>query len=78
MLKKRIADLITAVRILCSAALLFCPAFSLSFYILYLAAGLSDMIDGSVARNTGTASEFGAKLIKLIADFDKLTFIILS
>ncbi len=55
-------------RILCSAALLFCPAFSLSFYILYLAAGLSDMIDGSVARNTGTASEFGAKL-DTAADF---------
>jgi CDP-diacylglycerol--glycerol-3-phosphate 3-phosphatidyltransferase len=68
LLKKRIADLITAVRILCSAALLFCPAFSLSFYILYLAAGLSDMIDGSVARNTGTASEFGAKL-DTAADF---------
>ena len=67
-MKKRIADLITAVRILCSAALLFCPAFSLSFYILYLAAGLSDMIDGSVARNTGTASEFGAKL-DTAADF---------
>ena len=67
-MKKRIADLITAVRILCSATLLFCPAFSLSFYILYLAAGLSDMIDGSVARNTGTASEFGAKL-DTAADF---------
>ena len=56
------ANVITCFRLLFSAALLFCPVFSLPFYGLYLAAGLSDMIDGTVARRTGTASEFGAKL----------------
>ena len=62
------ANLITGTRILCSVALLFCPAFSLPFFVLYLAAGLTDMIDGPVARKTGTVSEFGAKL-DTTADF---------
>lgn len=62
------ANLITGTRILCSVALLFCPAFSLPFFVLYLAAGLTDMIDGPMARKTGTVSEFGAKL-DTTADF---------
>lgn len=62
------ANLITGTRILCSVALLFCPAFSLPFFVLYLAAGLTDMIDGPVARKNGTVSEFGAKL-DTTADF---------
>ena len=55
------ANLITGTRILCSVALLFCPALSTSFYVLYLVAGLTDMIDGAVARMTGTAGKLGAK-----------------
>ena len=43
-------------------AMLFCPVFSWAFYALYITAGVSDMIDGAVARKTGTASEFGSKL----------------
>ena len=45
-----------------SAALLICPALSPTFFVLYMTAGLSDMIDGTVARRTGTASELGSKL----------------
>ena len=45
-----------------SVGLLFCPALSPSFYALYLLAGLSDMLDGPVARKMRTASAFGAKL----------------
>ena len=56
------ANIITFVRIVCSIALLFCPALSTPFYIIYLTAGLTDMIDGTVARKTGTVSEFGSKL----------------
>ena len=56
------ANIITASRILISIVLLFFPAFSPAFYVLYLAAGITDMIDGSVARKTGKVSEFGAKL----------------
>lgn len=67
-MKIRIANLITGTRILCSIGLLFCQPFSTSFYVLYLVAGFTDMIDGAVARMTGTASKFGAKL-DTAADF---------
>ena len=56
------ANIITAIRILCSIALLFFPAFSPAFYALYITAGVSDMVDGWVARRTHTANELGAKL----------------
>ena len=56
------ANIITCIRIVISTALLFCPALSPAFYVLYFAAGVSDMIDGAVARRTGTVSEFGSRL----------------
>ena len=56
------ANIITGSRIVFSIALLFFPTFSPAFYVLYLAAGITDMIDGTVARKTGKASEFGARL----------------
>ena len=62
------ADIITGIRIVCSIALLFFPAFSPAFYTLYVVAGVSDMIDGTVARKTGTVSDFGSKL-DTAADF---------
>ena len=58
---KLLANLITSIRILCSLAILFCPVFSVAFYSLYITAGISDMLDGWVARKTNTASAFGAK-----------------
>lgn len=62
------ANIITGIRILCSIVLLFFPAFSPAFYALYLTAGITDMIDGTVARKTDTVSEFGSKL-DTAADF---------
>ena len=62
------ANFITVIRIICSIALLFCPVFSPAFYALYVASGVSDMIDGEVARKTETVSEFGSKL-DTAADF---------
>ena len=62
------ANIITCIRIICSLALLFFPTFSVPFYALYITAGFTDMIDGTVARKTGTESEFGAKL-DTVADF---------
>lgn len=62
------ANSITILRIVCSIALLFFPAFSPAFYTLYIVAGISDMIDGAVARKTGTVSAFGSKL-DTVADF---------
>ena len=62
------ANIITGIRIVLSIALLFCHVFSTAFYALYITAGVSDMVDGTVARKTGTASEFGSKL-DTAADF---------
>ena len=62
------ANIITGIRIVLSIALLFCHVFSTPFYALYITAGVSDMVDGTVARKTGTASEFGSKL-DTAADF---------
>ena len=56
------ANIVTSLRILCCIALLFFPVFSPAFYALYLTAGVSDMVDGWIARRTHTASELGAKL----------------
>ena len=56
------ANIITCCRILCSILLLFVPAFSSTFYILYLVAGFTDMVDGPIARKTNTANEFGSRL----------------
>lgn len=62
------ANIITSCRILCSIVMLFFPAFSPWFYVLYLICGITDMIDGTVARKTDSVSEFGSKL-DTAADF---------
>ena len=62
------ANIITSCRIVCSIAMLFVPALSPVFYILYLIAGFTDMVDGTVARKTNSVSEFGSKLDS-VADF---------
>ena len=67
-MKKHIANIITGLRIVLSLPLLLIPLTSAWFYVLYLLCGLSDMIDGTVARKTKCASEFGARL-DTISDF---------
>ena len=62
------ANTITFFRIAAGIVLLFCPAFSPAFYVFYIAAGLSDMLDGFVARKTDTVSKLGARL-DTMADF---------
>ena len=61
-MKKHIANIITGSRIVFSLLLLFIPLSSALFYIFYLFCGLTDMIDGTIARKTGAVSNFGAKL----------------
>ena len=56
------ANNITGFRIVVSVFLLFFPALSPAFFMLYIAGGISDMIDGAVARRTGTVNGFGSKL----------------
>lgn len=67
-MKKHISNIIKASRAVFSVSLLFIPLSSVRFYILYLFCGLTDMIDGTVARKTGTVSKFGARL-DTVADF---------
>ena len=67
-IKKQIANILTLCRIIGSICLLRCPVFSAGFYGLYLFCGLTDMVDGTIARKTGTASTFGARL-DTVADF---------
>jgi CDP-diacylglycerol--glycerol-3-phosphate 3-phosphatidyltransferase len=62
------ANTISFFRIAASIVLLSCPVFSPAFYVFYIAAGLSDMLDGFVARKTDTVSKLGARL-DTIADF---------
>lgn len=53
---------ITCIRIIGALCLLFTELFSIRFYIVYTICGISDALDGFVARATKKASEFGAKL----------------
>ena len=71
------ANIITCIRIICSIILLFCPVFSPTFYALYIAAGVSDMLDGAIARKTSTVSEFGSKL-DTVADFVMVTLCLIK
>ena len=71
-MKKHIANIITGSRIVFSLSLLFIPLSSAWFYVLYLLCGLSDMVDGTVARRTRSASEFGARL-DTVSDFVFMT-----
>ena len=59
---KKLANIITISRIICSIGLLCCPMFSFCFYALYIFCGFSDTIDGIIARKTKTVSELGARL----------------
>ena len=71
---KYIANIVTSFRIVGSILLLFFPAFSVEFYVLYILCGFSDMIDGTIARKTNSAGALGAK-IDTAAD---LAFVIAS
>ena len=71
-MKKHIANIITGSRIVLSLPLLLIPLTSAWFCVIYLLCGLSDMIDGTVARRTNSASEFGARL-DTVSDFVFMT-----
>ena len=71
-MKKHIANIITGSRIVFSLPLLFLSLSSAWFYVFYLLCGLSDMVDGTVARRTNSATEFGARL-DTVSDFVFMT-----
>lgn len=57
-----IADAMTLIRMAASVLLLFLPLGSFWFFLAYIIAGVTDALDGWLARRTGKASEFGARL----------------
>ena len=61
-MRKQLANIITSCRILLSIILLFCPVFSIIFYVIYLFCGITDIADGTIARKTKSISEVGARL----------------
>ena len=67
-MKKYNANIITGSRIIFSLPLVFIPLSSAWFYAFYLFCGITDMIDGTIARKTGAVSKFGAS-VDTVADF---------
>ena len=54
--------MVTSIRLLCSVWMLYTPVFSTLFYVAYLLCGLTDMVDGTIARKTKSDTRFGAYL----------------
>lgn len=56
------ANIITILRILGTLLLSVTEPLSAEFYVVYSFTGLTDVLDGYIARRTNTVSEFGSKL----------------
>ena len=67
-MKKNIANILTGSRIVFSLPLICLSPSSGWFYVIYLFCGLTDMIDGTIARKKGAVSQLGARL-DTAADF---------
>ena len=65
---KHIPNILSAARIALCLPLLMVDAMTVLFWVLYVIAGITDMLDGFLARRWGVESKFGARLDSL-ADF---------
>ena len=65
---KQIPNILSVSRIALCLPLLLVKAMTVPFWILYMIAGLTDMLDGFLARRWGVESKIGARLDSL-ADF---------
>lgn len=61
-LKNNLANIITYTRIISTLFVIGSTPFSKVFFISYTYAGVSDVLDGLIARKTNTTSDFGAKM----------------
>ncbi len=59
---RNLPNFITSLRIIGALSLIFIKTLSMEFLIIYTIIGITDVLDGFIARKTNTASEFGAKL----------------
>lgn len=61
-MKRHIPNIITALRIVLCVPMLCAEAMSPLFLSCYLLAGITDMLDGFLARRLGVVSDFGSRL----------------
>ena len=59
---KNVANYISISRAIMSIILLIPETFSITFYIIYIYCGISDMLDGFIARKSKNESKIGARL----------------
>jgi CDP-diacylglycerol---glycerol-3-phosphate 3-phosphatidyltransferase len=59
---KRIPNALSLGRIFFSLSLFFIQPLSVSFYVIYILCGISDMLDGFIARKLDAMSDLGARL----------------
>ena len=74
--KATLPNCITSVRILGTIVMIFTAPLSLAFFIVYTLCGLSDALDGWVARKTNSITEFGSKLDSIADLFFYIVMII--
>ena len=62
------ANAVTVCRIVLSLSLFLCPVYSVPFWIVYVSAGATDVLDGFIARKYDITSTLGSRL-DTVADF---------
>lgn len=62
LIKSNIANIITCIRLVSTIVLISCVTFSVGFYAFYVLSGVTDFLDGFVARKLKIDTKFGAKL----------------
>lgn len=72
-----VPNCITAFRLVGAIAMIFLTPLSALFYVVYSLCGISDVLDGFIARATKSTSEFGAKLDS-VADLTFYTVMLLK
>ena len=60
--RMNVPNIITFLRIICALSLIAIKPFSALFFLVYTITGVTDVLDGWIARKTHTSSEFGARL----------------
>ncbi len=73
---KNIPNIITIIRIILSINLLFMTPLSSSFFIVYIICGLSDVMDGYIARKTNKCTVSGA-VLDSVADIVFFTIVLI-
>ena len=75
--KRNCANLVTCIRLLGCIALIFLKVPELAFYIVYTCCGVTDAIDGMLARGLKITSSFGS-FLDTLADLSFYTVMIIK